>query len=68
MARSQYAMNTLAEARDSMHRAEHDHRSGVLDDFQYADVRAMLTDSIIRLERDSVKRTAGAGAIKFTQP
>jgi len=63
-----YPMNNLAEARESMHRAERDHRSGVLDDFQYADIRAMLTETLSRYENDSVKRTVGAGRLRFTEP
>jgi hypothetical protein len=61
-------MHTLDMARHSMALAERDHRAGILDDFQYADVRSMLTQAIEKFERESVKRTTGAGALKFTQP
>jgi len=63
-----YPMLTLDAARHSMLLAERDHRSGILDDFQYADVRHMLTDAITRFERESVKRTSGASGLRYTDP
>lgn len=63
-----YPMTTLDMARYSMALAERDHRAGILDDFQYADVRHMLTEAITRFEQEQVKRTTGAGTLKFTQP
>jgi len=56
-----YPMLTLEQARASMKLAEKDHRAGVLSDFAYADVRAMLHDAMQRFENEAIKRT-------FVQP
>jgi len=61
-------MTTLAIARHSLALAERDHRAGILDDFQYADVRHMLTEAITRFEAKEVKRTTGASGLRYTEP
>ena len=45
-----YPMNTPADVRNSSRQIERDYRSGILDDFQYADMRALLRDTMARME------------------
>ena len=49
-----YPMTTLEDARESMLQAARDYRAGVLDDFTYADVRAMLHDAMARMENERI--------------
>lgn len=45
-----YPMATPEEARRSLLLAAQNHRAGILDDFSYAEMRALLHDTLARME------------------